>query len=137
MIELLKSMRLDLLLALAAVLASAPVIAAIDLRDYDNDLMRDLDKTVKYFEPDITAQNADAAKEDAQVLLDGFKYTESYFTKKGAEDAVEISRKGVKVINDVLANVDTNNFDAAAAAARETPNLCKSCHDIYKPRLAR
>ncbi len=137
MIELLKALRLDLLLALAAVLASAPVIAAIDLRDYDNDLMRDLDKTVKYFEPDITAQNADAAKEDAQVLLDGFKYTESYFTKKGADDAVEISRKGVKVINDVLANVDDNNFDAAAAAARETPNLCKSCHDIYKPRLAR
>ncbi|QGM97785.1 hypothetical protein [Methylocystis parvus] len=137
MIELLKAPRLDLLLALAAVLASAPVIAAIDLRDYDNDLMRDLDKTVKYFEPDITAQNSDAAREDAQVLLDGFKYTESYFTKKGAADAVEISRKGVKVVNDVLANVDANNFDAAAAAARETPNLCKSCHDIYKPRLAR
>lgn len=137
MIELLKALRLDLLLALAAVLASAPVIAAIDLRDYDNDLMRDLDKIVKYFEPDITAQNAEAAKEDAQVLLDGFRYAESYFAKKGADDAVEISRKGVKVINDVLANVDNNNFEAAAAAARETPNLCKSCHDLYKPRLAR
>lgn len=137
MIEFLKAIRLDILLALLAVFASAPVIAAIDLHDYDNDLMRDLDKTVKYFEPDITAQNADAAREDAQVLLDGFKYTESYFARKGAEDAVEISRKGVRVINDVLANVDSNNFDAAAAAAREAPNLCKSCHDLYKPRLAR
>jgi hypothetical protein len=137
MIEFIKAVRLDLLVALVAVVASAPVIAAIDLRDYDNDLMRDLDKTIKYFEPDITAQNADAAKEDAQVLLDGFKYTESYFAKKGADDAVEISRKGLKVINDVLANVDSNNFEAAAAAAREAPNLCKSCHDIYKPRLAR
>lgn len=137
MIEFLKSLRLDILIALAAVLASAPVVAAIDLRDYDNDLMRDLDKTIKYFEPDITAQNADAAKEDAQVLLDGFKYTESYFAKNGAEDAVEISRRGVKVVNDVLANVDSNNFEAAATAARETPGLCKSCHDIYKPRLAR
>ncbi|WP_457798189.1 hypothetical protein [Methylocystis sp. S23] len=137
MIELLKAIRLDLLVALAAVIASAPVIAAIDLRDYDNDLMRDLDKTIKYFEPDIMAQNADAAREDAQVLLDGFKYTEAYFTKKGADDAVEISRKGLKVINDVLANVDGANFEAAAAAAREAPNLCKSCHDIYKPRLAR
>lgn len=35
------------LLALFAALSSAPVAAAIDLRDYDNDLMRDLDKTIK------------------------------------------------------------------------------------------
>jgi hypothetical protein len=124
-------------IALAALLSGAPVIASIDLHDYDNDLMRDLDKTIKYFEPDLTAQNADAAKEDAQVLLDGFKYTEGYFSKKGAQDAVEISRKGVKVIGEVLASVDSNNFEAAATAARQTPELCKSCHDLYKPRLAR
>ncbi|MBL1256051.1 MULTISPECIES: hypothetical protein [Methylocystis] len=137
MIEFLKLLRVDFLIAFAAVLVSAPVIAAIDLRDYDNDLMRDLDKTVKYFEPDITAKNADAAKEDAQVLLDGFKYTEDYFAKKGADDAVEISRKGVKLISAVLASVDSNDFDAAASAARGAPDLCKSCHEIYKPRLAR
>lgn len=124
-------------ITIALLLTGAPVVAAIDLHDYDNELMRDLDKTIKYFEPDLTAQNADAAKEDAQVLLDGFKYTESYFSKKGAQDAVEISRKGVNVIGDVLANVDSNNFEAAAAAARQAPELCKSCHDLYKPRLAR
>jgi hypothetical protein len=124
-------------IAVALLLTGAPVVAAIDLHDYDDDLMRDLDKTIKYFEPDLTAQNADAAKEDAQVLLDGFKYTEGYFAKKGAQDAVEISRKGVQVISDVLASVDSNNFEAAASAARQAPELCKSCHDIYKPRLAR
>lgn len=124
-------------LVLFAALSGAPVAAAIDLRDYDNDLMRDLDKTIKYFEPDIMAKNADAAREDAEVLLGGFKYTESYFSKKGAEDAVEISRKGLQVVKDVLENVDQNDFDAAAMMAREAPQLCKSCHDIYKPRLAR
>lgn len=125
------------LLALFAALSSAPVAAAIDLHDYDNDLMRDLDKTIKYFEPDITAKNADAAKEDAEILLNGFKYTESYFDKKGAVDAVEISRKGLQVVGDAVKNIEQNDFDAAAAAAREAPQLCKSCHDIYKPRLAR
>lgn len=125
------------LLALFAALSSAPVAAAIDLRDYDNDLMRDLDKTIKYFEPDITAKNADAAKEDAEILLNGFKYTESYFDRRGAADAVEISRKGLQVVNDAMKNIEQNNFDAAAAAAREAPQLCKSCHEIYKPRLAR
>jgi hypothetical protein len=118
-------------------LCAGPVIGAIDLHDYDNDLMRDLDRTIKYFEPDITAKNMEAAKEDGEVLLEGFRYTESYFSKKGAGDAVEISRQGIKLVANVLKNVEQSDFDAAAAAARDAPQLCKSCHDIYKPRLAR
>jgi hypothetical protein len=118
-------------------LVIGPVLAAIDFHDYDNDLMRDLDKTIKYFEPDINAKNADAAQEDGAVLLDGFRYTEDYFRKKGADDAVEISRKGVALVSGILENVKQNNFEAAAASARDAPQLCKSCHDIYKPRLAR
>ena len=118
--------------------ASAAAAPALDFRDYDNDLMRDLDRTIKYFEPDIAGGNADAAKEDLDLLADGFRYTEDYFSKKtGADDAVEISRKGAKIIADVRELVEKSNFDAAAAAARETPSVCKSCHDIYKPRLAR
>jgi hypothetical protein len=126
-----------LALPIAALAFSAPVAAEIDLKDYDNDLMRDLDKTIKYFEPDITAGNADAAKEDGAVLLDGFRYTQDYFSKKGAADAVEISQKGVALLNGVLQNIEQSDFEAAAAAARDAPQLCKSCHDIYKPRLAR
>ncbi len=121
-----------------AAMCAWPVAAALDFHDYDNDLMRDLEKTIKYFEPDITAKNADAAKEDANLLADGFRYTEDYFAKKGgADDAVEISRKGAKLIADVRNYVEKSDFDAAAAAAREAPDVCKSCHDIYKPRLAR
>lgn len=117
---------------------SARAAPSLDFHDYDNDLMRDLDKTIKYFEPDITARNADAAKEDLALLADGFRYTEGYFAKKaGAGDAVEISRKGAKILDDVRDLLEKADFDAAAAAARETPNVCKSCHDIYKPRLAR
>jgi len=109
-----------------------------DYRDYDDELMRDLDRTVKYFEPDITAQNADAALEDAEVLAGGFRYTEDYFRKKpGADDAVEISRKGGKLIAEARDSIGKADFDAAAAAAREATNVCKSCHELYKPRLAR
>jgi len=109
-----------------------------DYRDYDDDLMRDLERTVKYFEPDITAQNADAALEDAEMLAGGFRYTEDYFRKKpGAEDAVEISRKGAKLIAAARDYVGKADFESAAAAAREATAVCKSCHDIYKPRLAR
>ncbi len=120
-----------------AILASAPVWAALDLHDYDDDLMKDLEKSLKYFEGDITAKNAEAAKEDAAVLAEGFRYTEDYFAKKGIADAVEISRKGPALIADVKTLVDKAEFDAAAATARGAPDLCKSCHDLYKPRLAR
>jgi hypothetical protein len=123
--------------AFGAALLASPALAAIDLQGYDTDLMRDLEKTVKYFEPDIAAKNEQGAKEDAEVLLDGFRYTESYFSKKGAQDAVDISRNGVKLVDAALKNVAQGDFEAAAAAAREATQACKSCHDLYKPRLAR
>ena len=109
-----------------------------DYRDYDDELMRDLERTVKYFEPDITAQNADAALEDAEMLAGGFRYTEDYFRKKpGADDAVEISRRGGKLIAETRDLIGKADFEAAAATAREATAICKSCHEIYKPRLAR
>jgi hypothetical protein len=125
------------LLSIGVTLSCGPVIAAIDFRGYDDDLMRDLDKTIKYFEPDITAKNADAARDDAAVLQEGFKYTEAFFAKNGAEDAVKISRDGSQRIADALKFVERNDFESAAAAARETTQLCKSCHDLYKKTIAR
>lgn len=123
---------------LGAGLSCSAAVAALDFKDYDDELMRDLERTVKVFEPDITAKNAEAAKEDAGVLADGFRYTEDYFSKKGnAPDAVEISRKGAKLTAEAQDFVEKSDFEAAAASAREAVSVCKSCHDIYKPRLGR
>lgn len=106
----------------------------IDLHDYDDDLMRDLDKTIKYFEPDIMAKNAQGAEEDAEVLQDGFRYTEKYFAKKGdADDAVKISKHGQELIAVAIKSLEDNDFDAAASAARDTAKTCRACHDVYKP----
>jgi hypothetical protein len=123
-------------LGLGASLIVSPALA-IDLHDYDDDLMRDLERTIKVFEPDIAAKNAQAAKEDAEILLDGFRYTEDYFTKKGKDDAVAISRDGTKYVDAVMQNIDKGDFEGAVSAARDTTQACKSCHELYKPRLAR
>jgi len=48
----------------------------LDLHDYDDDLMRDLDKTIKYFEPDITPECA-RRRGGREILQDGFRYTEN------------------------------------------------------------
>jgi hypothetical protein len=131
-------MRRSILIGLVSLVSlTAPLYAehrTLDLHDYDDDLMRDLDKTIKYFEPDITAGNAESALQDAAVLQDGFKYTEDYFAKKGdAQDAVNISRQGQDALAAAIKLVSDNNFEAAAAAARQTAQTCRSCHDVYKP----
>ncbi len=128
--------KLALIAAIGA--ASVPIFAyaqhrTIDLHDYDDDLMRDLDKTIKYFEPDITAQNAQGALDDAAVLQDGFNYTLDYFSKKGgADDAVQISKDGQGQIAAAIKSVSENNFEAAAEDARAVAKTCRACHDIYK-----
>jgi len=125
---------------LTALLISSTCIAepaALDFKDYDDDLMRTLDKTIKYFEPDITAKNVDGATEDGEILLDGFKYTEDYFSKYKKEDAVQISREGSALVSLALKLVADEDFEGAAANAREAISKCKACHDIYKPRQTR
>jgi len=109
----------------------------LDFRDYDDDLMRTLDRTIKYFEPDITANNVEGATEDGEILLDGFKYTEDYFSKANKEDAVQISREGSALVSLALELVAKDDFEGAAANAREAIMKCKACHDIYRPRLSR
>jgi hypothetical protein len=130
-----------MLTMLAAVIGTGPVFAqkvTLDLKDYDDDLMHDIDRAIKYFEPDISGQNADAARDDAAELRRGFTYTQDYFTKKGnTQDAVDISRKGLEALDVVLKDIEAQNFDAAAEAAREVSQACRSCHDTYKPDKAR
>jgi len=124
-----------ILIGLCSAISINQVQAEIDLRDYDDELMRSLDKTIKYFEPDITAGNAQSATEDAEILLDGFKYTEDYFTKKGnAADAVKISQQGQEFIAAALKSVAASDFETAAEAARGVARTCRACHDVYKPK---
>ncbi len=110
----------------------------IDLKDYDDDLMHDVDRAIKFFEPDITAGNADGALDDAGVIQDGFKYSAGYFAKKGnAEDAVKIAQDGLVLMASAIKSIEAKDFGAAAATARQIPNTCKACHDIYKPIKSR
>ena len=106
----------------------------LDLTDFDDDSMRDMDDANKDLQPVLGARNADAALADAQVIQNVLKQTEAYFTKKGGTDnAVRIARQGEVSVSVVIAALGKNDFDTAAAAARDTAKNCRSCHDIYKP----
>jgi cytochrome c556 len=134
--------RKRMILALVSALAGmAPVAAETtksEFADYDDDLMKDLERTIKYFEPDISGGNEQGIADDIVTLRQGFQYTEKYFARRGsAADAVKISQDGLKLLNLVQQNVVQKNLDAAAAAARDVADACKACHDVYKPKQAR
>jgi hypothetical protein len=124
---------------LISVLACTLVLADgvhvdLDLTDFDDDSMRDMDDANKDLQPVLGAKNTDAALADAQVIQNVLKETEGYFTKKGGTDnAVKIAQQGELSVAAVIAALGRNDFDTAAAAARDTAKNCRSCHDIYKP----
>jgi cytochrome c556 len=125
--------KLALTLGLAAVLSSGLAWAALDLSDFDDDMMRDMDDAIKDLEPVIAAKNAATAGQDAQVLQSGFKETEAYFSKKGIDDAVKFARDQQDRLAQVNKFLAAGDFDGAAGAARELSHGCKTCHDSYKP----
>jgi hypothetical protein len=126
--------KLTVLLGFGVALAAGIAMAEIDLSDFDDDLMKTMDDTNKYLEPDINAKNAKSAREGIEILEQGLKWTEEYFVHKGnTADAVKLAQDGQQHIVRIRAALDANNFDAAAAASRELTKNCRACHDLYKP----
>ena len=106
----------------------------LDLTDFDDDSMRDMDDANKDLQPVLGAKSSQAALSDARVIQDVLKQTEAWFVKKGgAEDAVRIAQQGETAVAAVITALGKNDFDAATAAARDTAHNCRACHDIYKP----
>ena len=117
-----------------AVMATGLVLADIDLSDFDDDLMRDMDNSNKDLEPVINAKNAATATEDAQFIFQGLRWTEKYFASKGgADDAVKYSQDAQALTQSILKYLAQNDFDNAASTARDLSKSCKTCHEAYKP----
>jgi hypothetical protein len=130
-----QKMRKWLLLAgVLAALSGSLAYAEIDLSDFDDDSMRDMDDANKDLGPVLGAKNGDAALADAQVIQNVLKQTEAYFVKKGgADDAVKLAQKGQSSVAAVITAIGKSDFESAAASARDTAKNCRSCHDLYKP----
>jgi len=121
-------------LGIGAVLPIALALADIDLSDFDTVVMDIMDQTVKDLEPHIGARDLAAAKDDAQVLLEGLKETAAYFAgKANASGAEALAREGQEHAAAVLRALDAGDFDKAADAARAISRTCRKCHDRYRP----
>lgn len=121
-------------LALASSVACGLAWAAIDLGDFDEYVMRDMDDANKDLGPALGAGNYEAALADAEVLKVGLDWTEDYFVRKGGtDDAVTLARQGKDSLASVFAAINARDLAVAAEAARAVNKNCSSCHDLYKP----
>lgn len=108
--------------------------AAIDLGDFDEYVMRDMDDANKDLGPALGAGNYEAALADAEVLKTGLDWTEDYFVAKGGtDDAVDLARQGKASLATVFTAIRDQDLAIASEAARAVNKNCTSCHELYKP----
>lgn len=119
-------------LVLLGTLASAA--ANIDLTDFDDDVMKNMDDIVKTLDSDLASRNAKSAQADAADIRDGLHWAEEYFKRKGnIEDAVQLARHGEDLAAEVARSAASNDFDAALTSYESLVKTCRRCHDSYKP----
>ena len=117
---------------LAAALAYAA--ANLDLTDFDDDVMKNMDDTVKALDTDLATHNAKSAQSDAQAIHDGLHWAEEYFTRKGkVDDAVQLAKRGEGLAADIVKSAAANDFDTASSTYDSLVKNCRRCHDAYKP----
>jgi hypothetical protein len=129
-----KRVMLAALLSLALPPAALWATVDLDLKDFDEDVMRDVDDTVKSLDSDIATHNSASAIAEAQTIQQALKYAEDYFVKKGnVDDAVKWARQGEDQAQAVRSSVAASDFDAASDRYEALMKTCRACHDVYRP----
>ncbi len=121
----------------AAVVMSAALAygaANLDLTDFNDDVMKNMDDSMKALDTDVATHNAKSAQVDGQAIRDGLHWAEEYFTRKGnVEDAVQLAKQGEALAGDIAKSAASNDFDAALSSYDSLVKTCRRCHDAYKP----
>ncbi|MDR1888931.1 MAG: hypothetical protein LBQ81_06070 [Zoogloeaceae bacterium] len=101
--------------------------------EIDMDFMQDVEDTSINLTDNITQHNTDSILTDAKELAAAFAQIEEFYIAKGdAADAVELSRKSRELSQKIIQQVDSKDFDSAAASASELSRTCKACHNFYR-----
>ncbi|MEA3179371.1 MAG: hypothetical protein QOI59_2894 [Gammaproteobacteria bacterium] len=117
---------------------TGPLVAAgivsLDLADFNDDVMRDMDDTMKRLDSDIAMRDAKSVASDSASIREGLGYAQQYFTKKGnVEDAVQWARQAQDLVEAVTNAVQAGDFDSSLSKYDLLVKTCRACHDVYKP----
>ena len=125
-------------LSIAVGLTGRPIAAgtvSLDLSDFNDDVMRSMDDTMKRLDSDIATRDPKSVASDSALIREGLEYARDYFEKKGnVEDAVRWARQGQDVAEAVAGAVQANDYDTSLSKYDSLVKICRSCHDVYKPR---
>jgi cytochrome c556 len=121
-----------------AVGLTGPLVKAgtvsLDLSDFNDDVMRDMDDTMKRLDSDIATRDAKAVASDSASIREGLGYAQEYFRKKGNfEDAVRWAKQGRDLVEAVTNTTQAGDFDTSLSKYDSLVKTCRACHDVYKP----
>ena len=107
---------------------------SLDLSDFNDDVMRDMDDTMKRLDSDIATRDAKAVAGDSASIREALGYALEYFTKKGnVEDAVRWARQAQDLLEAVTNTVQAGDFDTSLNKYDSLVKTCRACHNVYKP----
>jgi hypothetical protein len=101
--------------------------------EIDMDFMQDVEDTSINLTDNVAQRDLDSILNNASELAEAFEKLEAFYIAKGdAEDAVALSSKSKALSQQIIMQVDKQDFDAAAVLATELSRTCKACHNFYK-----
>jgi hypothetical protein len=107
---------------------------SLDLSDFNDDVMRDMDDTMKRLDSDIATHDVKSVVADSVSLREGLKYAQDYFTKKGnLDDAVRWAKQGQDLTEAIGGAAQASDLELSLSKYDALVKTCRSCHDVYKP----
>jgi cytochrome c556 len=122
-------------LLLALLCAAFTVIAAVP-QDADEAAFVAAMKTVMptqgSLRKNIEAKDSAAAKADAAKLEAIFKTSEEFWTKRKAQDAIDLSKTARAAAAEMGKLAGAGDWDKIGAEGAKVQQTCKACHDAHR-----
>jgi cytochrome c556 len=83
----------------------------------------------------VPAKEYDVVATNAATLKGNFTKIEAFFAAKKVEDAVEISKRGVKAATDLEAAAKAKDDAAIDTASKALGGTCMGCHTAHREQL--
>lgn len=105
--------------------------------EMDMDLMQTIESTNDNLSSNISLENSESAKADAQTLNELFAVVEEHYKKEVAAgndvaEALDLTKKSIKFSSEIMTFLDQKDFESAANTATDLARTCKTCHNFYK-----
>jgi hypothetical protein len=122
--------KLMIFLGLSLALLGSVLSAPFEITEDD---MRTIEDTTKDLQSHVTLKDKKKAVASAQELLTYFRQVESFYAAKpDGADGVTFSHKTVNLTEDLLRQVNADQFAQAFDTVQALSRSCKTCHDVYK-----